>query len=149
MRTIRGRLRLWVTAWLVFQAASLSALVPRDCCTAHRVVAGKPACHEMADVPHCPVPAADGAQCPMHHAGHAHALAAANRTSGEQPAEGCAMRGLCDGPLAAFSAALWNHGVLTDAFAAAPDHHALPAIAQPRANPISRLASLDPPPPRA
>jgi hypothetical protein len=139
MRTIRGRLRLWVSAWLVCQVASLSALVPRECCAAHRTVASKPGCHEMAEVPHCPMPAADGTQCPMHRAGHAH----------EQPADGCAMRGMCDGPLAAFSASLWNHGVLTDPFEAQHHRHAFPAILQTGGNPISRLPSLDPPPPRA
>jgi len=47
---IGGRvgLRRWVIAWLVFQAVSLSAMVPRDCCLAHRPAAGTEVqkCHE-------------------------------------------------------------------------------------------------------
>ncbi len=50
MTTIRRGLRLWVTAWLVFQVASLSALVPRDCCLLHRPAAAETKCHEPAPV---------------------------------------------------------------------------------------------------
>jgi hypothetical protein len=44
----RRRLRLCAAALLVFQAASLSAFVPRDCCAGHRVAVAqeKPLCHE-------------------------------------------------------------------------------------------------------
>lgn len=44
----RRGLRLWVIAWLLFQAASLSAFVPRDCCLAHRPAAPteEQKCHE-------------------------------------------------------------------------------------------------------
>ena len=41
MTVLRRRLRFWVTTWLVFQVVSLSALVPRDCCAAHRVATAK------------------------------------------------------------------------------------------------------------
>ena len=50
MTTIRRGLRLWVTAWLVFQVASLSALVPRDCCFVHRPAAAEESCHQPAPV---------------------------------------------------------------------------------------------------
>lgn len=54
MKAIRRRLRLWVAAWLVVQAASLSAFVPRDCCAAHRPASHQaPSCHESAPAPHC------------------------------------------------------------------------------------------------
>ena len=44
----RRRLRLWVITWLLFQVASLSAVVPRDCCLAHRPAAptDEQKCHE-------------------------------------------------------------------------------------------------------
>jgi hypothetical protein len=45
---IRRSLRLWVAAWLVFQAASLSAIVPRECCLTHSTPApaSEQKCHE-------------------------------------------------------------------------------------------------------
>ena len=45
---IRGSLRLWVAAWLVFEAASLSAIVPRECCLTHSTSApaSEQKCHE-------------------------------------------------------------------------------------------------------
>jgi hypothetical protein len=139
MRILRGQLRLWVAAWLVFQVTSLSALIPRDCCAAHRRVAANPSCHEPPAVPVCPLHAAHGAPCPMDHAaplqGH--------------PDGGCAMRGTCDGPMAALSASLWNHGVLPAAFSVPAVRDARPAILNAAEHVISRLASLDPPPPRA
>ena len=69
MTIIRRRLRLWVAAWLVFQVASLSALVPRDCCAAHRPAAsGKtPSCHEKhRGHATARLRAASGTPCPMH-----------------------------------------------------------------------------------
>ena len=76
MTIIRRRLRLWVTAWLVFQVASLSALVPRDCCAAHRPPAsGKdaelPRKHRGHALPDAR--AASGTPCPMHGGNHSDA----------------------------------------------------------------------------
>ena len=50
MITLRRGLRLWATAWLVFQVATLSALVPRDCCFVHRPAAAEESCHKPAPV---------------------------------------------------------------------------------------------------
>jgi hypothetical protein len=120
MTIVRRHLRLFVAAWLVFQVASLSALVPRECCLAHKPVAtdghGK-ACHEA-------VPAPD---------------------NGKR----CSLRGTCDGPMAALFALLSNHGVLTDSIAVAPDLHPGAPPIQIRESLVSRLPSPDPPPPRA
>jgi hypothetical protein len=140
----RGRLRIWAVAWLVFQAASLSALVPRECCRAdqHAASSPKPGCHEQAPaVHHCDMPSAKGARCPMH--------AIAESGPGEDAGVGCSLRGTCDGPAATFLALLANHGVLTDPFAVSPD---LPRSLVPldaREILIGRLASPDSPPPRA
>jgi hypothetical protein len=46
MAILRRHVRLWVMAWFLLQAASLSALVPRDCCVSHRPVVAVPSCHE-------------------------------------------------------------------------------------------------------
>src|SRR5262245_36338423 len=100
MSAIRYHLRFWVTTWLVFQVVSLSALVPRDCCAAHRLATEKEkSCHEEAavmhepaDGAHCPMPGKAGEACPMHGSGH----------DGQQPASRkCTMQGTCDGPMAA------------------------------------------------
>jgi hypothetical protein len=45
MAVLRRKLRTVTITWLVFQAAWLIALVPRDCCAAHRPPAAT-TCHE-------------------------------------------------------------------------------------------------------
>lgn len=142
MTTIRAGLRHWVTAWLVFQVASLSALVPRACCVAHRpAVAVTPhSCHESAAAQPCPMPAADGTPCPMHRG---------QGDAGEKPATQCSMRGMCDGPVAALFALLSTYGVPAERFEMAAAFHTSSAALDSRESLTSRLASPDPPPPRA
>jgi hypothetical protein len=82
MRTIRRRIRTWTFAWLVFQAASLSALVPRDCCAAHAEHASHAAPPEQAP--------AGAAHCPMHEA--------------PAPQPECSLRTACNGPMRALPA---------------------------------------------
>lgn len=58
MAVFRRHLRVWVAAGLVFQVATLSAFVPRDCCEGHRHAAERAeTCHEPAaddqPVPQC------------------------------------------------------------------------------------------------
>ncbi len=67
----------------------------------------------------------------------------------DRSAHKCSMRGTCDGPMAALTALLSNHGVLSDSFSMLPDLHATGIAAPSRENLIGRLASPDPPPPRA
>lgn len=143
MITIRRGLRLWVAAWLVFQVASLSALVPRDCCAIHRPAANEKqrSCHENTLSTQCPMRAADGTPCPMHRGGH--------HDAAEKPGNRCSMRGTCDGPMSALFALLSHHGIVQDSFEMLPDLHASSAAIATRENLISRLASPDPPPPRA
>jgi hypothetical protein len=142
MTTIRRRLRFWVAAWLVFQVASLSALVPRACCVPYRAAAAEkpPDCHGNSAASHCPKHAADATPCPMHKSGHHEA----EETSSDR----CSMRATCDGPVAAMFALLANYGVLSDSFLIVPDDHADSVSLQTRLNLITRLAPPDSPPPR-
>jgi hypothetical protein len=143
MTTIRRRLRFWVAAWLLFQVASLSALVPRACCVSHRAAATdqEPNCHGNSAASNCPGHAAHGTPCPMH---------TSDRHDGEEQAsDRCSMRATCDGPVAAMFALLSNYGVLSEPFPILPDVHAGSVSLQTRENLISRLAPPDSPPPRA
>ena len=142
MTTIRRRLRFWVAAWLVFQVASLSALVPRACCVPYRPAASdkEPTCHENSAASHCPIRAADGAPCPMHQGGQ--------HDAEDNPSERCSMRATCDGPVAALFALLSNYGVLRDSILLLPDVHTGSVTFQTRENLTTRLAPPDSPPPR-
>ena len=54
MAVVRSQLRVFATTWLIVQALSLAALMPRDCCAAHRPAANRPAapaCHESSHRP--------------------------------------------------------------------------------------------------
>ena len=122
MSSLRQLLRPWAAAWLVFQVLSLSALLPYDCCAAHRRAASDKVqeCHEQAP---------DEREKPS-------------------PDETCSMRGSCKGPIALIRL-LSEHGVLTDSLAVRPD---VDAPADARLSPdtlIRRFAAPDPPPPRA
>ena len=148
MLALRHHLRFWVMTWLVFQVVSLSALVPRDCCAAHRVAATKEkTCHkEAAATPqpahgvHCPMPGASGEACPMH----------AERHDGHQtPRAKCMMQGTCGGPMAALFVIISNHGVLTDSPQLARDLSTTPVPAPAREDVVSRFTPPDAPPPRA
>jgi hypothetical protein len=141
MSNLRRRLRFWVAAWLVCQEASLSALVPRVCCDAHRPAAAeaRPGCHEEPEASHCALRSADGSACPMH---------GDTEGTNEPLTEACSMRRACDGPMAALFALLSNHGVLAESFVMSPDLRAGDLAVHARANPISSLPSPDPPPPR-
>lgn len=70
MGFIRRHLLACTWLWLLGQAASVSALAPRDCCDAHhlRAATGTPLCHEAAPGAECPMRDADGQPCPMHRA---------------------------------------------------------------------------------
>jgi hypothetical protein len=134
MKVIRRHLRFYAAAWLIFQAASFSTLVPRDCCAAHRPVQAKTetTCHDAA-----PPPVVHGG-----HAGH-------HSASPEGDADTCKMRGACDGPMAGFIAQLSLQGVLSDPFQFAPSMIAGGLDMLPREHLISRLVPPDSPPPRA
>ena len=142
MTTFRRRLRFWVAAWLVFQATSLSALVPRACCLVHQPAADtNPKCHEDAGAAHSSMSASDGVPCPMHRTGH--------HDHEAKPADGmCSMRAACDGAMSALSAFLSSGGVLPDSRVMSPVFQSSAVTTRTRENLITRLTSPDPPPPR-
>jgi hypothetical protein len=142
MAVFRRHLRVWVAAWLVFQVATLSAFVPRDCCEGHRPAAERSeTCHEPPPPAHCATAGDEGTSCPMH--GH-HQQAADDQTVPQ-----CTMRGSCDGPMAMLATVLSNNGILTRTFAFLPaaDSSRLAASTGERLS--SQLLPPDAPPPRA
>ena len=106
MSSLRRHLRLSVATWLVFQAVSLSVLVPLDCCAAHRPAARdkEPGCHETAAATQCPVPPGP--------ARRARCIRVVTPAPAGESGDRCSMRGTCDGPMAALFALLSNYGVL-------------------------------------
>lgn len=122
MFAVRRHLRRGVAAWLVCHALTFTALVPRDCCTAHAHAARAEA-------------AADGdAACPMH--------------DGAAPEGACAMAGTCQAPGAALAAILLQAAVVEPAVHVTP-HLSPVARPHPRTACTRTLASPpDAPPPR-
>jgi hypothetical protein len=162
---LRAYLRVLVASWLVLQAVSLSAFVPRDCCVGHSApVTKEKSCHEDATAVQCPLKGADAQQCPMHHGQTGSDQGAVpdqhdtatmthhgdHAAPAEQPADdSCSMRGLCNGPMEALFAVLATHGVMPESFVmrlSVPVSAAPPAA---RVHLVSRLATPDSPPPRA
>jgi hypothetical protein len=144
MTPLRNALRRWVIVWLVVQVASLSALVPADCCAAHRsahesATAERP-CHESRAATHCPMPAADGTACPMHQR-------IANREGRQADSAGCVMRGTCDGPR--LFTLLPSPAILPASAEILPPVDVRSALVGLRARVISRFQPPDLPPPRA
>jgi|SRR4051812_315540 hypothetical protein len=147
MTLFRRHVRSVATAWLLFQATSLSALVPRACCLAHdAAVAASVTCHEQTAVPHCHDAASDAAMCPMHaRNGHDHSAQQTDKPRAHE----CAIRGTCGGPAAAMLTLLSTQGVLTASAAVWID---VPPAGDPIGSPnhlLARFESPDAPPPRA
>ena len=122
MNLFRRHLRLSVAVWIAFQAAALSAFVPRDCCFAHRVPAQEAtldaACHH-------PEPAPE-----------------------PEPDPECSLRGACNGPLAILAALLSPHAVLAESTRL----YSVALVTAPHPRPFEQPVSLsrppDSPPPR-
>lgn len=161
MTSFRRRMRYWVTAWLVFQVASLSALVPRDCCADHRPTdTAKQSCHESVAATLCPMRSADGTPCPMHRGttsthgdhhqapAHEHQQVPASEPD-RAPANDCSLRGTCAGPMAALLALLQNQGVLPASVTVLPDATVRSVALTMRPDVVGRFEPPDPPPPRA
>lgn len=139
MSRVRHKLRLFVTVWLAFQAASFSALVPASCCAEHQVAA-KTSCHEPPPDTHCPMQSAEGVRCPMHQGHH-------DQSAPAQP-PACSLRGSCGGPMAALVTLISTSGILADAVSVSPAIEAarVPAAAAERL--VSKLVPPEAPPPR-
>ena len=163
MTVLRRRLRVAVAAWLLFQVASLSALVPRNCCSAHQTPAARSArCHETAESSYCPTRASTGVSCPMHqkaqghheqapvseHAGHAQAQPQPAGAESSQN-DRCALRATCTAPMTALAVLLSNHGVMPAAIGVLPNHRGAPALQPREKDLVNHLAVPDGPPPRA
>jgi hypothetical protein len=142
MMSLWRRLPLWAAAWLVFQVASLAALVPRDCCAAHRAPtsSAEHGCHKTTAATHCPMRGADGTPCPMHRGRDARDPVS---SSG-----GCSLRSTCSEPMVALAALLWNQGVLAEPLDVVPDSGLSVVAAATRDPIVNQPDSPDPPPPR-
>jgi hypothetical protein len=139
MGAIRRHLRLWATVWLVLQAASLSAFVPRDCCAAHERADARTGCHDETPAASCPMRSADGTACPMHRG---------NEAGSDRGAE-CALQGNCEGPLAALAALLSHQGITPSAVGIPFDPVTGPSSAPASEQLAGRFVPPDSPPPRA
>lgn len=169
MKGLRRRLRLAVTAWLLFQVVSLSALVPLDCCDAHRPadVVRAENCHERADSPYCPMRARNGKACPMHqkaefdghHAHHqqtageehvSHLPGKREQASAADPSKDhCSVGGTCSAPMTALAVILSNHGVVPAEVRVPANAARVLASRNHDEHLTSRQAAPDSPPPRA
>ena len=142
MTSVRRRLRLWTAAWLAFQALSLAALVPRDCCATRETTtaSAEPDCHTTAKpaATHCPMRGADGAPCPMHQ----------GTVAEESVPADCALTGTCGDQHAALGALLWQQGVLVEALASQSPLEPGAAASSHRSHRQTRFSPPDPPPPR-
>ena len=146
MVLVRRHLRIFASAWILFQATSLSALVPRACCLAHQMAA--PAeCHDQQQAT---ATTTSDAMPAMHHS-HAHMSQTEEQTptTSPEPPHDCALRGTCGGPAAALFALLSTDGVLTDSITASADFLATDSVAGSRDQLIPQFESPDAPPPRA
>jgi hypothetical protein len=141
MASVRGQLRFFVAAWLVFQAASLSALIPRDCCAAHRQTppSERPPCAGERPAAQCPMRSASETSCPMHRGDQRETSSSAK----------CVLRGSCDGPMAGLFLLLSHHGVLANRAAMPLDLAVCESAGSPHENPATHLSAPDPHPPRA
>ncbi|MGH9311435.1 MAG: hypothetical protein ACRD1U_18800 [Vicinamibacterales bacterium] len=125
MVAIRRRIRMWTFAWLVFQAASLSAFVPRDCCAAHAEHASHHAPPEQART--------GTAHCPMHEAA--------------APQPECSLRTACNGPMRALPAVWASPAPAPASIALFADtgRSSLARYAERRIVPIDLLPATPPP----
>jgi hypothetical protein len=148
MTLLRRRLRFFAAAWLIFQATSLSALVPRACCVAHQghmAVATDAADHEeQASASHCAEPA-ESATASAPHAAQGHDRSA---RPAQTPRDQCAIRGTCGGPAAALFSVISTEGVLATSPTVSAGFPPAGAPIAPRDQPIGRFDSPDAPPPR-
>jgi hypothetical protein len=131
MRVLRRRLRVLAATWVVFQAASLSALAAPWCCLGS----------------HAPAMSPSAPPCHVHHgqAGpHQHSAAPEQSQRGGN----CAMRAACGGQAAALFAALSHIGVLQGSTVVSDSRSADVAVS-PQEQLILHFHSPDAPPPRA
>jgi hypothetical protein len=155
MKFSRGTIRRVAAIWLMLQMAWLTALVPRDCCAAHRPTgSGDAKCHSQGPAAQCPMRAANGTACPMHsgaagHGAHGQDPAAEHDPQSPTPSSECALRGVCAGPMAALLVLLANHGILPESTTAVPDVAVRSITSVVGEHVAGDRVPPDPPPPRA
>jgi hypothetical protein len=141
MASLRRNLRVFATTWLLFQAAWAAAIVPRDCCAAHRPAEqGQESCHDTSGSAGQQVAAADH----LHHAAPSNSPQPVSGSSSD-----CRLRGLCGGPMASLFALLSQHGILPAPAAALPDVPARNVTLAIDENVVARFEPPDSPPPRS
>jgi hypothetical protein len=149
MTRFRRCLRPFAVAWLVFQATSLSALVPRACCLAHQAhqAATTPAAanEDQAPASHCAKPP-EGATATSMRAGHGSGHSARPT---ESPRHECTIRGTCGGPAAALFSVISTEGVLTRSVTVPFDFLQASTPIVDRDRLIRHFEPPDAPPPRA
>jgi len=143
MSSFRRRPRFSAICWLLFQAASLTALVPLEGCTGRvaATAAHQQHCQARIGSTHCPMHAASAVPCPMSSGSHGDA--------DQRPTDRCSMRGTCDAPVAALFALLSNHGVLTSSSEIFPEHLGTSIALRAAEDLTTRFTPPAPPPPRA
>jgi hypothetical protein len=131
MNAIRSRVRAVAMAWLLCQAASLSAFVPEECCVSHAAIEAK-----------------------RHHGGHAAEQQEAQKQEEHcheavPTQDDCKMSNTCAGPGSQLLRLFALIGVLErpDTPAAVLDSSLADVLAA--ASPIARLSTPDAPPPKA
>ena len=148
MRFLRRR-RVLATVSMLFQMASLSALVPSSCCLGTSAHMNPPHVACDGDMRHCQMAETTRPPCAMHHGGGGavalqHAASPAPRKTGGE----CAMRAACGNQAAAFFTSLSQTGVLCKSFVVSDPA----SVAFPRSlhlQLILQFESPDAPPPRA
>lgn len=130
MAALRGRLRIWIVATVVFPAAPLAALLPLDCCAAH----GPDSATLVQGSESAPAP--DPTACPMHR----------STPAGDKD---CLMRSGCNVPMTVLAALLGQPGVLGEPFVMPQPVDSRPAIGLRSEHLLSLRPLPDTPPPRA
>jgi crotonobetainyl-CoA:carnitine CoA-transferase CaiB-like acyl-CoA transferase len=152
MGLIRRHIRTWTALWALAQCATLAAFVPRDCCAAHRSHAADTGAHphdETTSGAHCPMRGPGGRPCPMHRAPAPFAHAHASHDEAPPASEPhCALRGSCNGPLAALAALLSDHGITSDVMTVAPNPNTGPRLPLATDAALAAATVPDTPPPR-
>lgn len=167
MAMLRPKLRVVAAVWLMFQAASLTALLPRDCCAAHRPADANR--QESTSATYCPMRDADGRPCAMHRgpsdrdshqsataehhsdaapSAHHHQAATPQQDRQPLPPAGCRLTGACSGPMAAL-ALLSYHGILPESIPVTRDAAVRVVTTVAHDHVGGRFQPPDPPPPRA
>jgi hypothetical protein len=143
MSRFRRHLGTLAAVWLVFQAASLSALLPGECCAAHGEAQAAEECHRAAGAggdEACPMAGATGQPCPVHAAHAEHQVPVSNDAD-------CVMRGTCSAPAAALASLFSTPGVVENRTWTLVESSA-PFVSSIRAVALPPSLLLDTPPPR-